>query len=552
MSKIWQQLTAIWGRLETSQRATVVLVMLAFTALAVGLGLAATHPDYRLLARDLTKGQVAEIAAYLESSHVSYQVADRETAILVPSKDLYRLRNELSERDMLGDGSKGFELLAKNSMWDSSFSEHRTYDRAVAGELERSFRELPGVRSARVLIDRPQPSPFVGDQEAKPKASIKLDMQQGGHLSNRQIAGILHLAAGAVVGLTTDHVEIMDGGGLLTPAGADSGAMMAQNTLEAESARDTYLTRKAQEQLDVVLGPGRSSVKVAVKLDFTKRSSATSDPGKSVLLKEDSHTTDEKTPVGGLGGVAGSAPNVEGEGQPAAAAPQLGTKTSEETKNEYVVGKSTTTQEDEVGRIKGMSVSILLDYKVSHVAKLDDKGQPGKEMVEKREEFGEADKQRFKDLVLNAIGYAAAKGSQSDPPAAVEGRFSATVQSMEMWHETPEPVSVATVGMPGLPALVADYGGYLLVGMVALTLLVVARGQLRRSHRAWAEAEERARQGRERETGKAKAEGGPEGQASGEDAVRERRAELKDQIRKRVLEDPASAAQIVRRWLYET
>jgi flagellar M-ring protein FliF len=355
-----------------------------------------------------------------------------------------------------------------------------------------------------------------------------------------------------VVGLTTDHVEIMDGSGLLTPAGAESGAMYAQNTLEAESARDTYLTRKAQEQLDVVLGPSHSSVKVAVKLDFTKRSSATSDPGKSVLLKENSHTTDERTPVGGSGGIAGSAPNVEGEGQPAAAALQLGTKTSEETKNEYVVGKSTTTQEDEVGRIKGMSVSILLDYKVSRTAKLDDKGQPTKEMVEKREEYSDADKQRFKDLVLNAIGYSAAKGSQADLPAAVEARFSATVQSMEMWHEAPEPVAQAAVGLPGLPALVADYGGYLLVGVVALSLLVVARGQLKRSHRAWAEAEERARLGREREAGKAKAEIGATGQPANDDGVRERRQELKDQIRKRVLEDPTSAAQVVRRWLYET
>jgi len=77
MSKIWQQLFAIWGRLEISQRATVVLVMLAFAGLAIGLGIAATRPDYRLLARDLTKGQVAEIAAYLDSSHVLYQVADR-------------------------------------------------------------------------------------------------------------------------------------------------------------------------------------------------------------------------------------------------------------------------------------------------------------------------------------------------------------------------------------------------------------------------------------------------------------------------------------------
>ena len=33
-------------------------------------------------------------------------------------------------------------------MGDSSFKEQKTYDRALAGELERSFRELPGVKSA--------------------------------------------------------------------------------------------------------------------------------------------------------------------------------------------------------------------------------------------------------------------------------------------------------------------------------------------------------------------------------------------------------------------
>jgi flagellar M-ring protein FliF len=552
MSKIWQQLKTIWSRLEIAQRATIVLVMLAFIGVVIGLGMAASRPDYRMLARDLNKAQVAEIASYLDSVHIAYQVADHETTVLVPSKDLYKLRNDLAERDMLGDGSKGFEILAKNSMWDSTFSEHRTYDRAVAGELERSFREISGVRSARVLIDRPQPSPFVGDDAAKPKASIKLDLQQGARLSERQIAGILHLAAGAVAGLTPDRVEIMDNSGLLTPAAPNSGAMMAQTTLEAESARDAYLTRKAQEQLDVVLGPGHSSVKVAVKLDFTKRSSATSDPTKSVVLKEDTRTTDEKTPVISPGGVAGTAPNVEGEGQPAALPPQLGSKTSEETRNEYVVGKTTSTQEDEVGRIKGMTVSILLDFKTTRVPKLDDKGQPTKELTEKSEEYTDAEKQRFRELVLNSIGFDAAKGSQTEAPAVVEPRFTATVQSMAMWHEPVPEVAQATVAIPGLAALLANYAGYILAGLVAISLLVIARGQLKRSHRAWAEAEARARTKVEAEQVKRQPAAGADAETVAEEMARTRRVELKEQIKKRVLDDPVSAAQIVRKWLYES
>ena len=329
--------------------------------------------------------------------------------------------------------------------------------------------------------------------------------------------------------------------------------MMAQNTLEAETAREIHLTRKAQEQLDATLGPGRSMVKVSVKLDFTKRSTATSDPGKSVLLKENTHTTDEKTPLASAGGVAGTAPNVEGEGATAAAAPQIGTKTSEETKNEYVVGKSTVTQEDEVGRVKAMTVSLLLDFKITKVPKLDEKGQPTKELEEKRVEYTEPEKLRFKDLVLNAIGFNAAKGIQLQNEAAniVEQRFSSSVQSMEMWREPETKVAEAGIAIPGLPARFADLIGYGLVGIVALGLLLVARGQLKRSHQAWATAEARARQQVETEQEKAR----PTGEAAVsvvEDQARGRRSDLKDQIRRRVMDDPNAAAQIVRKWLHES
>lgn len=552
MSKIWQQLRAIWGRLEVSQRVTIVFVVLAAVGAAIGLGYAANRPDYRMLVSDLGKGQVTEIIAYLDTNQVKYQLADRDSTILVPSKDLYRLRNELAQRELLSDGSKGFEILTKGNMWDSTFTEHRTYDRAVAGELERSFRELTGVRSARVLIDRPQPSPFIADDSAKPKASIKLDMANGKRLTERQIAGVMRLTAGAIAGLSPERVEIMDNHGLLTPAAADSSAMMAQTTLEAEAARDTYLTRKAQEQLDATLGPGRSMVKVSTKLDFSKRSTATSDPTKSVLLKENTTTTDEKTPIASGGGVAGTQPNVEGSAPAASGAAQIGSKTSEETRNEYVVGKSTTTQEDEVGRITGMSVSILLDLKSTKVAKKDDKGKPTNEMEEQRTEFSDVERQRYRDLVLNAIGYTAAKGLQMKLETAekVEPRFSATVQSMEMYREPVAVVAQAGVTIPGLPGGLADWIGYGLSGLVAIVLLVVARGQLKRSHQAWAQAEAKARQDENEVKAKVKPESLPD-DSKIQDEARNRRVELKDQIKKRVMDDPNSAAQIVRRWLYE-
>ena len=561
MSKFWNQLVSVWSKLEIPQKATIVLAGLGFLGLMISLALSASKPDYRLLAKGLSKSQVAEIATYLESNHVPYNVIDNETAIMVPSANLYKVRNELAQQDMLGDGAKGFEILGKSSsMWESTFSEHKTYDRAVAGELERNFRELNGVRSARVLIDRPQPSPFVGDDSAKPKASVKLDMKLGTRLTDRQIAGIIHLTAGAVAGLSPERVEIMDGTGLLTPKADDSGAGMAQTTLEAEVARENYLTRKAQEQLDTVLGPNRSQVRVSVKLDFTKRTEATSDPTTKVVLEETANSNNETTESANPGGVAGTAPNVEGESRSTtAASPLKGTRAKEETTSKYVVGKKSVTQEDEVGRIKGMNVAILLPFKKTLKPKMDDKGKPTDQKEEVLEEYTQAEKDRFKELVLNAIGFNAAKdiAAKIENVANLDGRFTSSIQSMDL-YQPKEDIAQAGVTLPlgNLPW--TDAVGYGVAGLTALIILGVARGQLKRSHQAWADAEERARKAtedaarkREEALKKEDAEVKP-GETVADAQQRVRRAELRDAIRQKINEDPVAAAAIVRKWLYET
>lgn len=555
MSKIWQQLVNIWSRLEVAQRATIVLSGLGLLGVLLAIGWSSTRPDYKVLASGLSKAQTQEIAAYLDEAHIAYSVSDHGTTVMVQAKDVYKVGNELAQRDMLGDGSKGFELLGKqSSMWQSTFSEHKTYDRAVAGELERFFKELPGVRGARVLIDRPQPSPFLGDDEAKPKASVKLSMQAGARLSERQLQGVIHLCAGAVAGLVPQRVEVMDGTGLLTPKGADTGAGMAQTTLDAEAARESYLTRKAQEQLDAVFGPGRSQVRVGLKLDFARRQESSSDPTSKVLLEERTSTSDEKGETSAPGGVAGTAPNVEGESAVRGAEPLKSSKTREEANNKYVVGTRKVTLEDEVGRIRGMNVSILLPLKKVQKPKLDDKGKPTGEKVDAMEEYAAAERDRFKDLVLNAIGFYAAKdvAAKAEGVPNLDARFTATVQSLEMWHDEEAQVAQAGISLPISSVPLPELVGYGVMGLVVVVVLVIARGQLKRSHQAWQEAEGRARAARQVEEEK----NNPKPLEPSEDekaqlALKQRRGELKDQIKKRIMDDPVTASQILRRWMYE-
>jgi flagellar M-ring protein FliF len=557
MSKFWQQLMQIWSRLEVAQKATIVLASLGAIALVVALAWGASQPSYQLLASNLSRAKTAEIVAFLEQQNVPFKTADNDSTVLVPSKYIYRMRNELAQKEMLGDAGTGFALLDKGGFMESTFREHRNYDRAVAGELERSFREIPGVKSARVIIDRPAPSPFVGDDEGKPRASIKLDVVKGSRLSERQVAGIIGLTAGAVSGLDHDRIELMDNSGLLTPKQADSSAGMANTTLEAEMAREAHLTRKAQEQLDAILGPGRGQVKVSVKLDFAKRSESSVDPTKSAALTERTTTSDKKTPVGGgAGGLAGSSANTGDEARPAATTgTQLASETTEEAQTAFFVGQKKTTLEDEVGRIRGMTVSILLPFKEVEIDELDAKGKPTGKKVKSRAAYPVEEQKRFESVVLGAIGFESAKDIVAKQPDVqnIGSRFSSTVQSMDLYEPPTEAVAQAAMSLPiSLPGGISDWIGYGLVGVVALVLLTVARGQLKRSHAAWAEAEARAREAHEAEHKKKKAaepEIDPEDEIKA--VVKSRRNELKENIKKAVIEDPNTASQIVKRWLYE-
>ncbi len=70
--------------------------------------------------------------------------------------------------------------------------------------------------------------------------------------------------------------------------------------------------------------------------------------------------------------------------------------------------------------------------------------------------------------------------------------------------------------------------------------MVLARGQLKRSHQAWAAAEERARIDRETNA---------QAQGKNEDP-RDRRVVLRDELARRIQEDPALAASIMRKWIH--
>ena len=104
----------------------------------------------------------------------------------------------------------------------------------------------------------------------------------------------------------------MDDSGLLSRPDEDPTAMRAGSNLELVMAQEKQLVDKAQRLLDRLVGPGRGTVSVALDLDFTRRSQATSTVRNPVVIETQTSTRESSTPVPNRGGVAGTQPNVEG------------------------------------------------------------------------------------------------------------------------------------------------------------------------------------------------------------------------------------------------
>jgi flagellar biosynthesis/type III secretory pathway M-ring protein FliF/YscJ len=107
-----------------------------------------------------------------------------------------------------------------------------------------------------------------------------------------------------------------------------------------------------------------------------------------------------------------------------------------------------------------------------------------------------------------------------------------------MWRDENES---ATVTAPSMDSeQVKTWIGYGAAGLAALVFLLMARGQLKRSHTAWAQSQERSQTQAAAHTAAAAAVAEAGG---GRDSLR-------SDLAQRIREDPAVAAAILRKWMH--
>ena len=429
--------------------------LLVGLAASVAIGFAVVlwsqQPDYKPLLGNLAGMDSNQVMEALNAADIAYTVEPNSGALLVKSEDLGRARMKLAAAGVApSDGNVGFEILdQEQSLGTSQFMEATRYRRGLEGELARTISSLNNVKGARVHLAIPKSSVFVRD-ERKPTASVLVELYPGRSLEPSQVMAIVNLVATSVPELTKSQVTVVDQkGNLLSDQQELSELTMAGKQFDYTRRMESLFTQRVHNILQPVLGNGRYKAEVSADVDFSAVESTSEmfNPDQPALRSEqqvNEQRSSSLPPQGVPGALSNQPPGAaaapEQANAPAAPpgpvqpgqplldangaqitdpatgqpmlAPYPADKREQSTRN-FELDRSISYTKQQQGRLKRLSVAVVLDDKVSINAETGEVT---------RSPWAAEDLARFTRLVQDSVGFDASRG---DSVSVINAPFSA-------------------------------------------------------------------------------------------------------------------------------
>ncbi|MBB4132159.1 flagellar basal-body MS-ring/collar protein FliF [Xanthomonas sp. 3075] len=438
-----------WFDRVRSLQITRKLTMMAMIALAVGAGLAvffwSQKPGYQSLYTGLDEKGNAEAADLLRTAQIPFKIDQGTGAISVPQDRLYDARLKLAGSGLTGkETGGGFELMEKDPGFGvSQFVENARYQHALETELSRTIATLRPVREARVHLAIPKPSAFTRQRDVA-SASVVLELRGGQGLERNQVDAIVNLVASSIPDMTPERVTVVDQSGRMLSI-ADPNSDAAQHAAQFEQVRrqESSYNQRIRELLEPMTGPGRVNPEVSVDMDFSvveeARELYNGEPAKlrsEQVSDSSSSATGPQGPPGATSNSPGQPPAANATagapGTPAAAngqaaAPAAPTESSKSATRNYELDRTLQHTRQPAGRIKRVSVAVLLD----NVPRPGAKGK----MVE--QPLTAAELTRIEGLVKQAVGFDAARGDTVSVMNAPFVREAVAGEEGPKWWEDP-------------------------------------------------------------------------------------------------------------------
>jgi flagellar M-ring protein FliF len=392
------------------RRALPLLIVMAALVLSVVAFSLLRPVEQAILHPGMAETDKADAVEALRSAGLPARVDPDTGALEVPRERIAEARMLLAQAGLPRAVPSGYDVLAELPMGASRAMERARVKQAHETALAGAVMSIADVRSARVMLALPDPSPFVRDQ-APPAASVFVDLASGRALGEGQVRAIQQLVASSVPGMARERVSVVDGAGTLLSledGGGAAGESARQLTHKSRLER-AYLTR-VNALLTPVLGVANFAAQVNLDLDFTEaqQTSERYSPQTSALRSEASSSrTDSSEPARGIpGAISNGAPPAAA--QPADAPPPglaqaqgaqpppppPGPRSSEQslTRN-WEVGREVAVTRPATGEIRRLSVAVVVRQTAPGSA-----GQPSTQTLER--------------LIASAVGLNTQRGDQ--------------------------------------------------------------------------------------------------------------------------------------------
>ena len=345
------------------------------------------------------------IVSKLETLKIPYELRGDGSIIMVPEDRVLRLRMSLAEEGLPSRTSAGYELFDKQDAFGTtSFVQNINQLRALEGELARTIQSLDTIEGARVHLVLPKRELFAKDAA---QASASIVVKARGALSPAQVRAIQNLVSSAVEGLQTDRVAIIDDHGRLLAGAAstDPQRQLSQDLQDRTSAFEQRLKTQIEEIVSSVVGPNKARVEVAAELDFNRVTENTESYDPDGQVVRSTQTVEEKSNNSegqqqDSVSVAQNLPDAKDKPPSETSKSNSNSNRNEETVN-YEISKTTKTAVLEAGRVKRVSVAVLVD------GTRDGATPDAKYTARSAEELD-----KIQTLVRGAIGYDEKRGDQ--------------------------------------------------------------------------------------------------------------------------------------------
>lgn len=510
LTQLLAQMRGFLGAMSPQQRWGFLGACLAFIAGFSVFVWWASQPVFSSLFGSVGESDAAAIVEHLQAEKIPYKLENGGRSILVPAERVYELRLVLAQAGLPQGGGVGFEIFDEQKLGMTDFLQRLNYTRALQGELSRTISQIAGVQAARVHLAMPERSVFTED-DRRPSASVVLTLAPGRVLGGSTVAGIVHLIASSVEGMSPDDIAVVDNGGRVLAGDKDGfdDTSLGSNVLDYQRTLERNLEERIESMLGRVVGADKVSARVSAVLNMTRVDTTEQrvDPDQTAVVNE-RLSREETTGQRAVGGTPGVTDNLTNETEAVTEAPR--TTRRDETVN-YEVSKITSRTIGATGQIDRLSVAVLVDGTFAEAA-----GE--RSFVPRPQEELDG----YTELVKSAIGYDESRGDRVEMASVP---FQVPVVGERGWLDT------AGDAADGLAAYVPRLLG---IGVVLVMFLSFVRPALRRL------ATQPTFRGRD--VGALEAAGG----APDVEALV---TQLETENRRLTAEDPERAAYLVRQWL---